>query len=95
MIPPNTTLASFAVRDVRGSTKGARSWLKISSTLQPLSAPAFRSILDLLLFGDERNKSMLIDLLKSFVDIPEGEYELIATFDPKTKGFLISKLRGF
>ncbi|MCL2232873.1 MAG: Rpn family recombination-promoting nuclease/putative transposase [Treponema sp.] len=37
-----------------------------------------------LLFGDERNKSMLIDLLKSFVDLPEEEYEL--TFmDPHLK----------
>ena len=37
-----------------------------------------------LLFGDERNKSMLIDLLKSFVDLPEGEYELTFT-DPYLK----------
>jgi predicted transposase/invertase (TIGR01784 family) len=29
-----------------------------------------------LLFGDERNKSMLADLLKSFVDLPQEEYEL-------------------
>ena len=29
-----------------------------------------------LLFGDERNKSMLIDLLRSFVELPEEEYEL-------------------
>jgi len=29
-----------------------------------------------LLFGDERNKSLLIDLLKSFVELPEEEYEL-------------------
>jgi predicted transposase/invertase (TIGR01784 family) len=29
-----------------------------------------------LLFGDERNKSMLIDLLKSFIELPEEEYEL-------------------
>ena len=29
-----------------------------------------------LLFGDERNKSMLIDLLKSFVELPEEEFEL-------------------
>jgi predicted transposase/invertase (TIGR01784 family) len=29
-----------------------------------------------LLFGDERNKSMLIDLLKSFVELPDEEYEL-------------------
>ena len=29
-----------------------------------------------LLFGDERNKSMLIDLLKSFVELPQEEYEL-------------------
>jgi predicted transposase/invertase (TIGR01784 family) len=29
-----------------------------------------------LLFGDERNKSLLIDLLKSFVGLPEEEYEL-------------------
>jgi predicted transposase/invertase (TIGR01784 family) len=29
-----------------------------------------------LLFGDERNKSMLIDLLKAFVDLPKEEYEL-------------------
>jgi len=29
-----------------------------------------------LLFGDERNKSILIDLLKSFVELPEEEYEL-------------------
>ena len=29
-----------------------------------------------LLFGDERNKSMLIDLLKCFVELPEEEYEL-------------------
>ena len=26
--------------------------------------------------GDERNKSMLIDMLKTFVDIPDKEYEL-------------------
>jgi predicted transposase/invertase (TIGR01784 family) len=30
-----------------------------------------------LLFGDERNKTMLIALLKSFVDLPGEEYELI------------------
>jgi predicted transposase/invertase (TIGR01784 family) len=29
-----------------------------------------------LLFGDERNKSILIDLLKSFVELPQEEYEL-------------------
>ena len=29
-----------------------------------------------LLFGDERHKSMLIDLLKSFVALPDEEYEL-------------------
>jgi predicted transposase/invertase (TIGR01784 family) len=29
-----------------------------------------------LLFGDERNKSMLIDLLKAFVELPQEEYEL-------------------
>jgi predicted transposase/invertase (TIGR01784 family) len=29
-----------------------------------------------LLFGDERNKSLLIGLLKSFVELPEEEYEL-------------------
>jgi len=37
-----------------------------------------------LLFGDERNKSMLIDLLKSFVDLPEEEYDLTFT-DPYLK----------
>jgi len=37
-----------------------------------------------LLFGDERNKSTLIDLLKSFVELPDEEYEL--TFlDPHVK----------
>jgi len=30
-----------------------------------------------LLFGDERNKSMLISLLKSFVELPQEEYEII------------------
>ena len=30
-----------------------------------------------LLFGDERNKSVLIDLLKSLVDLPEEEYDLV------------------
>ena len=30
-----------------------------------------------LLFGDERNKSMLIDMLKSFVNLPDEEYEII------------------
>jgi predicted transposase/invertase (TIGR01784 family) len=30
----------------------------------------------MLLFGEERNKSMLIDFLKSFVDLPDEEYEL-------------------
>jgi predicted transposase/invertase (TIGR01784 family) len=30
-----------------------------------------------LLFGDERNKSMLIDLLGSFLELPKEEYELI------------------
>ena len=29
-----------------------------------------------LLFGDERNQSMLIDLLKSFLELPQEEYEL-------------------
>jgi predicted transposase/invertase (TIGR01784 family) len=29
-----------------------------------------------LLFGDERNKSILIDLLKSFIELPNEEYEL-------------------
>jgi predicted transposase/invertase (TIGR01784 family) len=29
-----------------------------------------------LLFGDERNKSMLINLLESFLDLPQEEYEL-------------------
>jgi len=30
-----------------------------------------------LLFGDERNKSMLIDLLQSFVELPKEDFELI------------------
>jgi predicted transposase/invertase (TIGR01784 family) len=30
-----------------------------------------------LLFGDERNKSMLIDLLGSFLELPQEEYELV------------------
>jgi predicted transposase/invertase (TIGR01784 family) len=30
-----------------------------------------------LLFGDERNKSMLIDLLRSFLELPQEEYELV------------------
>ena len=30
-----------------------------------------------LIFGDERNKSMLIDMLKSFVQLPDEEYEII------------------
>jgi predicted transposase/invertase (TIGR01784 family) len=30
-----------------------------------------------LLFGDDRNKSMLIDMLKSFVDLPDEEFELV------------------
>ena len=29
-----------------------------------------------LLFGDERNKSMLINFLSSFVELPQEEYEL-------------------
>ncbi|MDR2490501.1 MAG: Rpn family recombination-promoting nuclease/putative transposase, partial [Spirochaetaceae bacterium] len=29
-----------------------------------------------LLFGDERNKSILIDFLKSFIALPDEEYEL-------------------
>ena len=29
-----------------------------------------------LLFGDERNKSMLIDMLTSFIELPQEEYEL-------------------
>ena len=29
-----------------------------------------------LLFGDERNKSILIDLLGSFVELPQEEFEL-------------------
>ena len=37
-----------------------------------------------MIFGDERNKSMLVDLLKSFIDLPQEEYEL--TFlDPHVK----------
>jgi hypothetical protein len=30
-----------------------------------------------LLFGDERNKSMLIDLLRSFVELPGEEFDLV------------------
>ena len=30
-----------------------------------------------LLFGDDRHKSMLIDMLKSFVNLPDEEYELV------------------
>jgi hypothetical protein len=30
-----------------------------------------------MLFGDERNKSMLIDLLDSFLDLPKEEYPKI------------------
>ena len=29
-----------------------------------------------LLFGDERHKSMLTSLLKTFIELPEEEYEL-------------------
>ena len=29
-----------------------------------------------LLFGDERNKSMLVNLLQSFVELPQEEFEL-------------------
>jgi len=37
-----------------------------------------------MLFGDERNKSILIDMLQSFVELPQEEYEL--TFvDPHLK----------
>ena len=42
-----------------------------------------------LLFGDERNKSMLIDLLKSFVELPDEEYELTflnTHLKPETEG---------
>ena len=30
-----------------------------------------------LLFGDNRHKSILIDMLKSFVDLPDEEFELV------------------
>ena len=46
--------------------------------------PATRDWIFKLLFGDERNKSMLIDMLQSFVELPQEEYEL--TFmDPHLK----------
>ena len=45
-----------------------------------------------LLFGDERNKSILIDLLKSFVELPEEEYELTFTI-PATAYTLKTCLR--
>ena len=37
-----------------------------------------------LLFGDERNKSALADLLKSFMELPDEEYDLIY-LDPHLK----------
>ena len=46
--------------------------------------PATRDWIFKLLFGDERNKSMLIDMLQTFVELPQEEYEL--TFmDPHLK----------
>jgi len=38
-----------------------------------------------LLFGDERNKSILIDLLKSFMDLPQEEFEMIAERNPEIR----------
>ena len=38
--------------------------------------PATNDFVFKLLFGDKRNKSMLIDMLKAFVDLPDEEYEL-------------------
>jgi len=57
------------------------------SILEPMSInvlPPTNDWIFKLLFGDERNKSMLIDLLKSFMDLPEEEYELTFT-DPYLK----------
>jgi len=42
-----------------------------TNVLPPTSDFVFK-----LLFGDERNKSVLIGLLKAFVDLPQEEYEL-------------------
>jgi predicted transposase/invertase (TIGR01784 family) len=42
-----------------------------------------------LLFGDERNKDMLIALLRSFLELPEEEYEIIfldTHLKPETEG---------
>jgi len=46
--------------------------------------PATRDWIFKLLFGDERNKSMLIDMLQTFVELPQEEYEL-SFMDPHLK----------
>jgi predicted transposase/invertase (TIGR01784 family) len=51
----------------------------IPEILPPASDWVFK-----LLFGDERNKDNLINLLKTFIELPNEEYELIF-LDPHLK----------
>ena len=47
-----------------------------NQTMNPEILPPTDDWIFKLLFGDERNKSMLIDMLKSFVELPQEEFEL-------------------
>jgi predicted transposase/invertase (TIGR01784 family) len=52
--------------------------------MEPDILPPTSDFVFKMLFGDERNKSMLMDFLKSFLELPDAEYEL--TFlDPHIK----------
>ena len=60
--------------DTHACKKNARhhTCLMSQTVLSPTNDRIFK-----LLFGDERKSSTLIDLLKSFVRLPEEEYELV------------------
>jgi len=53
---------------------------KIIKILPPKSDVVFK-----MLFGDERNKDILIDFLKAILNLPEDEYEHITITDPHLK----------
>ena len=52
----------------------------IRKILPPKSDVVFK-----MLFGDERNKDILIDFLKAILNLPEEEYERITITDPHLK----------
>ena len=51
--------------------------LQYTTTMDYDILPPTNDFVFKLLFGDDRHKSMLIDMLKSFVNLPEEDFELV------------------